>query len=307
MIRLPVITNRPPCYGISHVRDDVECAECAHRARCAEECQHWESKPSLLQQIVEAEDQIARPRDITDTFRRLHVRLLGRTNFQVTGPKFQDALVRVQRLCDRREIDPAMYIEAQIEGMRWWMENTPIGRRAGFCANHLLGGKSEQRYDEFIRRGNRLRNHARHSSITGDAAYQGLRCRVMDVDAEYGRGMVIACRDGACPGAVGTPRDAEWQEAFGGDCSASSRRRGLRGKYGQEFLRLLGQLCHLEAISAVAEWVRPGLSSHIYLPDTIAAWSSVAPLLATYCATHRDEWLSDEVRKLCWQPARHRP
>ena len=167
MDRTPIILERPSCFAI--FKDDSECSGCTKENDC-------NSIASDLSQLRTIEEIAASLVEVSQTinieeglmfFIEEYTRVGGKLNHYLrrailTGPRWRTTMERIISACTIAEVDPRLYIRAQVETMgRWAVKND-----RPFYNNMLEGDKARERFKEWLERNRR--KYADHHRLTLD-------------------------------------------------------------------------------------------------------------------------------------------
>lgn len=155
-VKQPVHDTRqlPVCYGLSYVRDELRCRDCAARKECSAICRRWSDRLSISEQLARAEAAAAPERhadDLPRLYDELYRAQFGRRSRRKSTEKNARIFERVARMCGEEEIDPATFIAANME----MLADAEVLGRFGFQPNMLSGEKAKARYNIYLRRSNR--------------------------------------------------------------------------------------------------------------------------------------------------------
>jgi hypothetical protein len=170
--------------------------------------------------------------------------------------------------------------------------------------NHLLGGKSQERYNEYIRKRNVLQNHAVHTSTDGDAQFKTTMRKIVSSDIDYGKiAVATVIQKGPLTHEVIAKVSAvtpEWTQLFRPIQETSGGVSEIELRYGATFVTRLKNVCRLEALVAVAEWIRTGLSARLHMNE-YSDWLNIAPALAGFVETVQRTSVDDSLLTGLWR------
>ena len=108
---------------------------------------------SLTELCIELEDSLKTPKgsSTTSVYTRLYQQHFG-SSPKVLSERAPKAFQWVRGFCESEGIDPAMWITAQMHGLRAWLEDPSKNRRRlKFLPTMLTGANAKKRYNVYIR------------------------------------------------------------------------------------------------------------------------------------------------------------
>lgn len=253
----------------------------------------WDSRLSLSE-ALQAQEISLKPRSaivqMPELYADLHRQHYGHAPLELTtSHKVWTALQYVQSVCEEHRLDPAVWITAQMHGMKKFLDEQQDtgGDCPYFMSNMLCGEKAKVRYNIYVCMSDRRYKRARADSFDSRTKLEGLFCELADDEERVG-GYYVACVLAGEPEfwrvcIVAAEAGDKWRAVH--DMPGIAARRmfvELKGEHGSKMLDAAKKLATLRAAVAVA--ARYSFS----LPDRISyrepfSWKSYAQLLARVC------------------------
>ena len=245
----------------------------------------WKDAQSIAQRVASLEHDLSAftAIDITELYEQLLFRYFGvrKTARSKTAQRF---LKKTEELCEKRGIDPELYITAQMDALKpWLMEPAQVARKMGFRANMLSGENAARRYNGYI--------------ITAYARMRHVSVRALDAQSFEGKLFLRAYADEleiigdyvaeVYAGGVQTydsivasePRSLGWNVLVGvGGEQAQNVREQIRNLYGKKYLVVIRRLIRFKVARAICERYRKGLSVRLGAREEFR-WIDLAGIL----------------------------
>jgi len=314
--RIPMLAadNRPACFAISHDLFLSVCRNCAWEKKCALRCAAWEGVRSLAEMAHAASQRLtalaAKDQDGDDDLPKLYDLLyekyLGRKPWKAAAQnaKTVRVLLQVAKFCDERKLDLAMYVAAQMVGLRDWLKT----QKFGFGPTMLLGEKALARYNANVRKLDRKFHHAAEDAMSDSA--KALREQVFEDELSIGAYICAAALKGTpvpLVDAVAAARlSGGWYTVAMGIHAPEVRQRAayvvLCDRHREGWVKDLLNSARLNAAVAVADRYKPGLSSLLSFSGDLD-WSAFADVIAQVVATPKQSaGMPGIVADNLWQP-----
>ena len=251
----------PVCFGLSYDRTELACRHCRALRECSRLCGRWSSRPSIAEQLAQAERETSPDRiDVTQLERlydELHRQHFGKPSRRRRTHRNDVIFGRLLSFMLTEEVDPTTFISANMEMLRERCANSPYG----FQPNMLSGEKARARYNIYIRRANRRYHRGRADAFASTTALGIFRLELAVSEGEVAGYYVHAGLSGDL---------VSWEEAIAASSPTQTWLDAQQGrsKYGTTFnLDHERRLATLTAAVAVSESVETGLSTRIGFDD----------------------------------------
>lgn len=251
----------PVCFGLSYDRENVVCRQCHALRECSRIAGRWSARPSIAEQLVQAERETSPDRIDVTQLERLYDELyrahFGREPRRKRSHRNDVIFGRLLSFMLTQEVDPTTFIAANMEMLREHCAHSPYG----FQPNMLSGEKARARYNIYLRRANRRYRRGRADAFGSTTELGLFRLDLTVSESEVAGYYVHAGLSGDL---------VSWEDAI----RASSPSKAWldaqegRSKYGGTFdLAHERKLATLAAAVAVSESVATGLSTRIGFDD----------------------------------------
>ncbi len=160
---VPDTTGHPRCFGFLSPGEHPDCPTCGYAVPCVQWGMEWKERLSLSELLHVAElrfsvEGLLRGEGVMDpleVYAVLYEKHFGRrpSAAHLEAARTVRILYRVQAYCRASDIELAMYIGAQMRGMKKGGFPVRFGRSIGFQPNMLLGEKALRRYDIDVQKG----------------------------------------------------------------------------------------------------------------------------------------------------------
>ena len=287
----------PTCFGQYYRTVPRLCRPCPVREDCEKICQRWAARRSLSEILHQLEQKAAVTQDsdgadwVRQVYTRLYQKHFGRTPRAslLRKPRWHHSIVRLVALCSERNIDPAVWITAQMHGMKLWITaQKKTNRRVSFQTNMLVGKKAERRYIVYLTIAKRRFHQARDDTLDGLTETGRFIDALTEGEEAVGHYFVAAHIEDAPVSWEEAVRETEpteeWLTVHGGMKDHQRKRSYVAwtNRYGHDRMKDMRALARTRAMVNVAR------QYHYALPDRIGVreeptWESLAPLLARFC------------------------
>jgi hypothetical protein len=248
---------------------------------------------SLTQLCVEFEDALRTPEgsDIDSLYIRLYQQHFGSTPRHAKATQYRDVLKWVQKFCVSEGIDPAMWITAQMHGLKaWFRHQQKKSKKIVFLPTMLRGVKAKARYNIYTRMAQRQYRRVAADSFDEWTDEGALLARLTGVEEQIGDYYVRVTMQGGTPtleDAVDhVSLDMYWASVFldikaeKGLMQFFKHRTLLRRRFGADRLKQLKQVARIRAAFNVAERFCHGLPDSIGVAEGVEVeWKALARLL----------------------------
>lgn len=303
MIRTPVPDQpgRPTCYGFRWVETSKVCTVCPFKGACSISTRVWRARRSIAWQLHESEAEIRLERvdktDIKELYTRLFEQHYGKPPlpYVVSGAKSMKLFARLQVMCEKEAIDPAMWIVARMRAMDTFLtkQRESGGYITEFSPKFLGVGndpKTRQRarehYNIEVRLGNQLWHRARADARVGASPAIKLLDEIAE-EEERVAGLFVEERwQGEDPVWIDTVSmlpevDPRWKYLTGlKGLDAAKAGIQLNQQFSEETLHAVITTARLRAAVNISERYRFGLSERITFRAPLS-WPDFADLLAS--------------------------
>ncbi len=109
---------------------------------------------SITELCVELEAALRTPKgsDLSDLYARMYLQHFSRSPRRFDSNRTLKVFKRVQEFCESEDIEPAMWITAQMHGLKNWLRDPQKNRRrVTFMPTMLSGENAKRRYNVYIR------------------------------------------------------------------------------------------------------------------------------------------------------------
>jgi hypothetical protein len=183
---VPDLLGRPSCYGIHHHVARKLCKPCRFQATCAVRSQTQRERKSLSQLAAEAEAALFRAPEhepFAVIYQHVYERVFGERLWvrTIETPRAVAMFAKVAAYCAEAEIDPELWIQAQMEAIKprlLKMKAIPGARVTSFQPNMLSGEKAKYRYNDHIRLLNRKTQQVEVDSMPQESALFHVLCEI---------------------------------------------------------------------------------------------------------------------------------
>ena len=160
MLRKPAaVTERPLCYGFTHLAALPKCKACPYATACAVASAAWGKFESLAQQRDRLEQQVrAEQTAMLSDFKMFFKYYVQQYQLQFGHPPWRQAadadiakLREAHGWCLDNDIDPATYLTAQFSSLRLYVQG---GGRMN--TRNLVGAGAHTRWEKFVCNGQRI-------------------------------------------------------------------------------------------------------------------------------------------------------
>jgi len=280
----------PECYGVSFSGESRKCGVCPVRDACVTQCQRWLLRASLSERLKVLEKSMvisSETLNLPQLYTRLYEQHYGTRDCPdlVTGAAAFGAFGWVDRFCRENDIDPALWITAQMHGMKMFLDKQ---RESGghcpyFRINMLCGDKAKVRYNVYLRIAYRRFRHVGVDVFNGRTDLTKLCVELKEDEERIGAFYCMNVVEG---------HPVSWRECVN-VCEAGELWRAvhevpgiasmkklteLRQTYDMETIKRLKTLATLRAAVAVASRYAYDLADRIGYRDPFL-WNDFAMLL----------------------------
>lgn len=248
---------------------------------------------SLTELCTQVEDTLKTPKgsSLPKVYTRVHQQHFGSTPRRLTAERVTKAFRWVQEFCESEGIEPAMWITAQMHGLRKWLDDPEKNRRRiKFMPTMLTGENAKKRYNVYIRMAQVRYRRAASDTFDAQTDEGILLAELTGAEERIGEYYVRATILGEKPTLEDAVEHAvpglNWVAVFI-DVEAKKdlmeffrHATLLKNRFGEDRLMQLKEAAQIRAAFNVTERFSHGLPDRIGLADGITfQWKALARLL----------------------------
>lgn len=250
---------------------------------------------SLTQLCIELEVGLKTPKasKLFDVYSRVYQQHFARAPKRSSGlsPRCSKAFKWVREFCESECIDPAMWITAQMHGLKKWLQDPVKNRRKiGFMPTMLTGENAKRRYNVYVRMAQARYRRASSDTFDAETDEGVLLAELTGAEERIGEYYVRATilgREPTLEGAVehASP-GANWISVFldiepeKGLMAFFKHATLLKRRFGEDRLARLKEAATISAAFNVVERFTHGLPDRVGIADGVEfQWTALARLL----------------------------
>ena len=248
---------------------------------------------SLTQLCIELEDSLKTPKgsDLFSIYARVYQQHFGRVPRSAMSERAAKAFKWVCEFCESEGIDPAMWITAQMHGLKSWLQDPQKNtRRITFMPTMLTGENAKKRYNVYVRMAQARYKRAACDTFDAQTDEGVLLAELTGAEERIGESYVRTMLLGQAP----TLEDAveyavpgaNWISVFldlepEKDLMEFFKHATLlKRRFGEERLAQLKEAARIRAAFNVVERFTHGLPDRIGVADGVEfQWKALARLL----------------------------
>ena len=243
--------------------------------------------------------------DLLKTYADIYARTYGRrlSRNELDHHRLIRTLIAVEKYCDEHKYDFALYVTAQMQGLKESLAylSETRGTRIGFQPNMMLGEKAALRYAKYVGRAARAYRAADaavydSTSLVGPIFHK-LLADEFEAGMYYIRSIVTHRPVSLLVAGKKSLAGVVWYAAEYPEHGGAAMLGELRRKYGDVTTRLFNR-ARLNAAVAVVESIQSGLADMIGCPGMFT-WAALGQLFREWPVTPKSPCQLAEI----WQPA----